>query len=77
MAETFEILAGFLERYGTEVEGRHLAEPGEETKNQLRQLAGGNLPEAEQGKLYELLNQNPQWVGWLANELKALRPPAA
>jgi hypothetical protein len=73
MAETFEILAGFLERFGAEVEGREAQEPTEEAKAQLRKLARGSLEEAEQGKLYVLLNQNPEWVAWLAHEVKALR----
>ena len=73
MAETFEILAGFLERFGAEVEGREAQQPSEEEKAQLRKLARGSLPQADQTELYTLLNQHPQWVAWLAQEVKALR----
>jgi hypothetical protein len=73
MADTFQILAKFLEKFGDEVEGRELQEPAEETKQQLRRLARGSLPEAEQASLFAQLNQNPQWIGWLAQEVKGLR----
>ena len=73
MPETFEILAGFLERFGAEVEGRELEEPSEETKSKLQQLARGELSEPERVNLFGLLNQHPQWIGRLAQEVKALR----
>jgi hypothetical protein len=73
MADTFQILAKFLEKYGDEVEGRELQEPSEEAKQQLRRLARGSLPEAEQADVFAQLNRNPQWVGWLAQEVKGLR----
>jgi len=73
MAETFQILAGFLERYGHEVEGRELEEPPEEMKTKLQQLARGQLPEREQADLFTLLSRNPPWVARLAQEVKALR----
>ena len=73
MAETFEILAGFLERFGAEVEGREAEEPSEEAKAQLRKLARGSLPQADETEFYVLLDQHPQWVAWLAQEVKELR----
>ena len=73
MANTFEILTRFLERYDDEVEGRQLAEPADEVKIKLRRLARGELPTAEQGELLGLLNRNPHWIGRLADEVKALR----
>jgi hypothetical protein len=73
MAETFQILTGFLERYGNEVEGRELQEPPEEMKIKLQQLARGKLPEREQSDLFALLSRNPPWVARLAQEVKALR----
>jgi hypothetical protein len=73
MPETFQILARFLEHFGDEVEGRAVAEPTKDAQTRLRKLAQGNLPETERGELFALLNQNPAWVGWLAQEVKALR----
>jgi hypothetical protein len=73
MAEPFEILAGFLERFGAEVEGREAPAPPEQAQEQLRQLARGTLPEADQTQFYVMLNQHPQWVAWLAQEVKQLR----
>ena len=75
MANTFEILAGFLERFGDEVEGRSLQELDESVRGKLRDFATGKLPQSEQGELIRMLNQNPQWVAHLAQEVKALRPP--
>jgi hypothetical protein len=74
MHNTFQILAGFLERHECEVEGRAMvADPPAEAQRQLRLLAAGALPEPDQPKLFAQLNQNPEWVGWLAREVKARR----
>ena len=73
MSNTFEILSGFLARFGEEVEGRALNEPGTDLIDQLKLLACGNLPKEKRPGLFELLNQNPEWLALLARELKALR----
>ncbi len=73
MTDTFQILARFLDRFGDEVEGRELQEPAEADKLKLRRLARGNLPEPEQADLFAQLNRNPQWIAWLAQEVKGLR----
>jgi hypothetical protein len=75
MPNAFEILAGFLERFGDEVEGREAPLPPAEVGDKLRALARGSLPEAEQSQLFSLLNQNPQWVSYLAEQVKAQRNP--
>lgn len=69
--DPFNILAGFLDHFGREVEGRELSEPTQEAKAKLEQLARGTLPDAEQAEVWDLLNQNPEWVHWLAQEVKA------
>ena len=76
MANEFEILAGFLARFGDEVEGRELQEPPKDVQAKLRELAHGNLSETERSQLFSLLSQNPQWLGRLAEEVKALRTGA-
>ena len=77
MPNSFEILAGFLERFGEEVEGREAPLPPSEIERKLRELVRGNLSEAEQSQLFRVLNENPQWISHLANEVKALRSPPA
>jgi hypothetical protein len=77
MPNTFEILAGFLERFGDEVEGHEAPLPSSEIESKLRDLAGGNLPAAEQSQLFKLLSENPQWISHLAKEVRALRSPPA
>jgi hypothetical protein len=74
MSDTFQILSGFLDRFGAEVEGRILQEPPDEVKSRLEQFARGSLPVEEQTGVFEMLNRNPQWVAWLASEVKSLRP---
>lgn len=69
--DPFNILAGFLDHFGKEVEGRELSEPTQEAKRKLEQLARGTLPDAQQAEVWDLLNQNPQWILWLAQEVKA------
>ena len=73
MSETFAILAGFLDKFSGEVEGRELAEPAPEEKNRLKQLARGELADGSQTELLSLLSRNPQWIAWLAEEVKTLR----
>lgn len=73
MPNSFEILAGFLERFGDEVEGRELQEPPPEIQTKLRDLARGHLPESERAELFALLSQNPGWIARLASEVKNLR----
>jgi hypothetical protein len=73
MNNTFQILTGFLDRYDDEVQGRELAEPGDDLKVKLQQLAQGNLRGSDQAELMGLLNRQPQWIGVLAAQVKALR----
>ncbi len=77
LPNTFQILAGFLERFGDEVEGRELRDMPPDVGVKLRDLAQGNLPESDRAELFKLLNENPAWLGRLAEEVKALRsaPP--
>jgi hypothetical protein len=77
MANEFEILAGFLAKFGDEVEGRELPEPPKNVQAQMQALARGNLAESERAQLLSLLNENPQWLGRLADEVKALRTAAS
>jgi hypothetical protein len=73
MANEFEILAGFLARFSDEVEGRALQDIPKDIQGKLRALAQGNLAEAERSQLFNLLKENPAWIGRLADEVKALR----
>jgi hypothetical protein len=73
MRNTFEILAGFLEHYECEVEGRALTEPPAEAQQRLRRLAGGALPKEEVPEVMSELYRNRDWIAWLAQEIKARR----
>jgi hypothetical protein len=73
MRDTFEILAGFLDKFGGDVEGREITEPAEEAKTKLRQFARGVLPEPDRVQMLGELRQHPAWVAWLALEVKSLR----
>ena len=73
MQNTFEILAGFLERYGVEVEGRGTSPLPAEMENKLRAFARGELSEADQMDLIRRLDERPDWIAFLAGEIKALR----
>jgi len=73
MNNTFQILARFLQKAEGEVEGRELQEPAEEAKVQLKRLALGELAERDQTTVFAELNRNPDWVAWLAKEIKRMR----
>jgi hypothetical protein len=77
MRDTFEILAGFLDKFSGEVEGREWPEPADEAKTKLRQLARGALPESERAEILGQLTRNPAWLAWLAGEVKSLRTAPA
>ncbi|HXG47013.1 MAG TPA: hypothetical protein VNO52_05265 [Methylomirabilota bacterium] len=73
MNNPFRILAGFLDKYTEEVEGRSLEEPSSEIKGCLQQFAAGGLKEPERSRIIGLLKENPQWLPLLAAEVKARR----
>jgi len=73
MPNNFEILAGFLARYGDEVEGREAAPLPPEVEEQLRSFARGQLTGSTQSEVIQQLGQHPDWVAFLATEVKALR----
>ena len=73
MPDTFTILAGFLERFTDEVEGRQLEEPSPQIKARLRALARGKLSDPEREELVALLQENRHWIPLLAQEVKTLR----
>ena len=77
MNNSFAILAGFLDRGETEVEGRTLEAPPETFRAKLRDFARGELPEPERLEVITRLNRNPQWILLLAEDVKALREQAA
>jgi hypothetical protein len=73
MANEFEILANFLAKFSDEVEGRELQDLPRDMQVKLRELAQGNLAESERLRLFDLLKENPAWIGRLADEVKAMR----
>ena len=73
MANEFEILANFLAKFSDEVEGRGLQDLPRDMQAKLRELAQGTLAESERSRLFDLLKENPAWIGRLADEVKAMR----
>jgi hypothetical protein len=73
MSERFQILLKFLDRFDDEVQGREMTEPDGEARVRLERLARGTLPEREQDEVFALLDRKPEWIGWLARAVKALR----
>jgi len=73
MKNTFQVLAGFLDRLEGEVEGRELPEPTPEIQGKLRKFARGELRGPDQAAVLDLLKHNPQLIARLAEEVKALR----
>jgi hypothetical protein len=73
MAASFQSLLKFLERFDDEVQGRESPEPTGAEKMKLQLLARGTLPAREHAEAFALLDKNPEWIGWLAREIKSLR----
>jgi len=75
MANTFEILSGFLARYDDEVVGRESSILPAEINARIRSFARGQLSTSEQTDLVRQLDEHPDWVAALAAEVKTLRNP--
>ena len=73
MAHKLQILLRFLERFDDEVQGREVSEPSEDAKVRLQRFARGALPEVEQTEVFDLLDRHPEWIAWLAREVKGRR----
>ncbi len=73
---SFAVLAHFLDRTESEVEGRALEAPPEALRARLRDFARGKLPSVEQPELIAQLNQHRHWLALLGDEVKALRSDA-
>jgi hypothetical protein len=74
MSDTFKILADFLEKYGDDVEGRSAAKAPDEVRRQLQDFAAGHLRPDERARISQLLKENPQWVGLLAEAVRTAGP---
>ena len=77
MKHEFEIFSQFLEGSPEDVEGCEQLNPPAALQARLRAFAGGTITEAERHAVIGELQAHPQWVPWLAREVKALRvgPP--
>lgn len=73
MPNNFEILAGFLARHDDEVEGHETVPLPAGVADQLRRFAQGQLTGPAQSEIIQQLGQHPDWVAFLATEVKALR----
>ncbi len=73
MSHPLQILTRFLDHFDDEVQGRQLSGLPGEMALKLQQLASGTLPARERASLFADLRQHPQWIGQLADQVKALR----
>lgn len=73
MKNTFQVLAGFLDRLEGEVEGREFPEPTPEIQAKLGKFARGELRGTDQTAVLNMLKHNPHLIARLADEVKALR----
>jgi hypothetical protein len=73
MNDTFQILAGFLEKYSDDVVGHAREDIATDLRARLRDFAHGTLDEAERVRLCQSLKENPQWIPALAVEARTPR----
>ena len=74
MNNTLQILTGFLDKYGDDVQGHADEAPPADLQARFREFARGTLAEAERARLSQLLKDNPQWIPALASEARAGQP---
>jgi len=63
----------FLQRFEAEVVGHQGEPPSVEIREKLRRLARGNVSARERAALVDLLQTHPEWIRFLADEVKSLR----
>ena len=73
MNDTFQILAGFLDKYSDDVFGRAREDVPRELRDRLRDFAHGDLDDTERARLCKSLKENPQWIPALAQEARTPR----
>jgi hypothetical protein len=73
MQTDFEIIAKFLARSGTEVEGRGMDVPDAAILELFQKFASGNATAEERAELVRLVNSHPNWIAALAEEIKHRR----
>ncbi len=69
--QDFQTILSFLGE-AHDVTGQSHSAPPEPYLQQLKQLVQGGLSEEERTSLFRFLKANPQWVGLLAEEIRAL-----
>lgn len=66
----FTALFEFIERFGSEVNGRNIARPTDEHAERFERFVQGKASAEEREQLCELLKDNPVWLRWLATRIK-------
>jgi hypothetical protein len=73
---SFSSVFAFLRNFeGGEVEG-HSSNPPSEVEIVLNKLLSGKLSAEEKRETCDLLRNEPEWVGWMADRVKARRTEA-
>jgi hypothetical protein len=74
LSTDFSILFRFLDTLDRQVTGRQADHLPPEIEATLQQLLNGEAPgETERKALFQALRENPSWIAWLANQVKARR----
>jgi hypothetical protein len=73
MNNTFQILAGFLDKYSDDVVGHAREEVPTDLRPRLRDFAHGVLDDTERARLCKSLKENPQWIPALAEAARTPR----
>lgn len=73
MQEDDRAIFKFLECFEAEVIGHHGGPAPIKIRESLRQLAQGEISDRERAALVDLLAAHPEWICFLADEVKSLR----
>jgi hypothetical protein len=71
--DDFKTLIDFLGRFGSEVSGRKIAQPGTEAAAMLERFARGECESEERREVCEMLRLHPAWLRWLADRVRLAR----
>ncbi len=75
MNNDLHTLIEFLGHFGPQVSGRGFSAPEVGVMHLFHRFIAGHVTDEERAEICELLRFHPEWIRWLADQVKAARSP--
>ena len=73
MPADFKVIFRLLELTEGEVQGRQSARPPKQVEGLIQALLSGELDASTRRQLCEVLSREPEWLAWVAEQIKGRR----